>query len=143
MGLMYLFERMSLVLFQLRTAHFHLTWDLQLTWALVSLVLHCDCIVTYWVFQKVATFVLEICLCAVLVLWCDTSEPVNCSILVSGCWHLAVCLPQESFALVRLPKCLSGSSHASQEVTSPCAPHGFANGNPSSPQLLAAAHSNR
>ncbi|XP_026536748.1 RNA-binding protein 7 [Notechis scutatus] len=37
----------------------------------------------------------------------------------------------------------SGSSHASQEVTSPCAPHGFANGNPSSPQLLAAAHSNR
>uniref|UniRef100_A0A670Y3T1 RNA binding motif protein 7 n=1 Tax=Pseudonaja textilis TaxID=8673 RepID=A0A670Y3T1_PSETE len=27
----------------------------------------------------------------------------------------------------------SGSSHASQEVTSPCAPHGFANGNPSKP----------
>ncbi|XP_013929835.1 PREDICTED: RNA-binding protein 7 [Thamnophis sirtalis] len=37
----------------------------------------------------------------------------------------------------------SGSSHASQEVSSPCAPHGFANGNPSSPQLLAAGHSNR
>ncbi|XP_015668386.1 RNA-binding protein 7 [Protobothrops mucrosquamatus] len=37
----------------------------------------------------------------------------------------------------------SGSSHASQEVTSPYAPHGFANGNPSSPQHLAAAYSNR
>lgn len=94
MGLMYLFERMLLTFLRmLRTAHFHLTWDLQLTWALVSLVLHCDCIVTYWVFQKVATFVLEICLRAVLVLWCDTSEPVNCSILVSGCWHLAVLSP--------------------------------------------------
>ncbi|XP_063167135.1 RNA-binding protein 7 [Candoia aspera] len=37
----------------------------------------------------------------------------------------------------------SGSSHASQEVTSPCAQHGFANGNPFSSQLLAAASSNR
>ncbi|XP_025029242.1 RNA-binding protein 7 [Python bivittatus] len=37
----------------------------------------------------------------------------------------------------------SGSSHASQEVTSPCAQHGFANGSPSNPQLLAAASSNR
>ncbi|XP_070622077.1 RNA-binding protein 7 [Erythrolamprus reginae] len=35
----------------------------------------------------------------------------------------------------------SGSSHTSQEVTTPCAPHGFANGNPCSSQL--ASHSNR